>query len=102
MIPKPMNTATNSEARVAQAKNWRKRLDDILQELKEQAETETRGEKTRQLSIAITDLESVIMRLGMRLKGIDQETPGAAPDPYPQSKNPESPVVEKTADGLTL
>ena len=46
--------------------------------------------------ISTRDLESCIMRQGMALKYI------GAPNPYPESKNPDSPVVEPTADGLKM
>lgn len=42
------------------------------------------------------------MWLGMDLKAINEESPGASPSPYPESYNPESPVIEPTADGLKL
>lgn len=54
------------------------------------------GEAIAQHTISIRDLESAIMRQGLSLKAI------GAPDPYPASKDPSSPVVEPTADGLTL
>lgn len=46
--------------------------------------------------LSTRDLESCIMRQGMALKYI------GTPNPYPESKNPESSVVEPTADGLKL
>jgi len=43
------------------------------------------------------------MWLGMDLKAINEESPSdETANPYPQSYNPESPVIEPTADGLKL
>ena len=47
-------------------------------------------------SICAYKLKEAIMWLGMELKRI------GAPNPYPQSYNPDSTVVEPTADGLKL
>lgn len=94
---------------IAATKQHRKDLDEVLQRLKSDC-----GEKnpapipastprrSRERSLAITKIQEAIMWLGMDLKAIDEENPGSAPNPYPQSYNPESPVVEKTADGLKL
>lgn len=112
---------------VAASKTFRKKLDDILQEMKEhlkkmirdtrisellddpKSEKDSEGycvlfydnkdscdEAIAQHTLSIRDLESAIMRQGMTLKYVGN------PDPYPQSRNPESPVVEPTADGLKL
>lgn len=54
------------------------------------------GEVIAQHILSTRDLESSIMRQGMALKYI------GTPDPYPESRNPESPVVEPTADGLKM
>ena len=50
----------------------------------------------RESSIAITKIQEAIMWLGMDLKRMGN------PNPYPESYNPESSVVEPTADGLKL
>lgn len=106
---------------VAKAKSFRQRLDELLQEMKEHKRVliDTRahegrpasqqvtikphgelfadaGEAIAQHTLSIRDLESAIMRQGMALKYIGN------PDPYPESRNPESPVVEPTADGLKM
>jgi len=52
---------------------------------------------SRERSLAITKIQEAIMWLGMDLKAI-----GESPNPYPESYNPESPVIEPTADGLKL
>lgn len=46
--------------------------------------------------ISTRDLESCIMRQGMALKYI------GAPNPYPDSKNPDNTIVNPTADGLKM
>jgi len=106
---------------VAIAKSFRQRLDALLQEMKDHKRVliDTRAHEGRPMSqqvsikphgelfqdaseaiaqhtLSIRDLESAIMRQGMALKYIGN------PDPYPQSKNPDSTVVEPTADGLKL
>jgi hypothetical protein len=75
---------------VIQNKQWRKQLDDILQEL----QTPLDGRKSRNRSIAITRLEDVIMRLGLDLKELNET------NPYPNSKDPTNAKIEPTADGL--
>jgi hypothetical protein len=94
---------------IATAKQFRKDADELLQRMKEHilplklkrentAEESfvDSGEVIAQHILSIRDLESCIMRQGMALKYIGN------PDPYPESRNPESPVVEPTADGLKL
>lgn len=56
---------------------------------------------TRERSLTITKVQEAIMWLGMDLKRIHEQT-GVGANPYPQSYNPASPVIEKTADGLKL
>lgn len=70
-------------------KQLRKDLDALLQKLQE-------ADKSRERSIAITKLQEAIMWLGMDLKRL------GTPNPYPESKNPESPVVHPTSDGLKM
>lgn len=113
----PAFTTMTKLAAIATAKQFRKDADELLQRMKthrvsllkraqEGAGTvhiqphgevfEDVGEAIAQHTLSIRDLESAIMRQGMALKYIGN------PDPYPESKNPESPVVEPTADGLRL
>jgi hypothetical protein len=87
---------------VSQSKDWRQRLDDILQEMKEEQALGKRGEDARHLSLSITHLEDSIMRQGMRLKAIEEKFPGSAPNPYPSSYDKNNPTVEPTADGIKL
>jgi len=98
---------TSIEAATAQTKQLRKDLDEVLQVLKkacDYTDMPSRGiipvigaRSSRERSIAITKIQEAIMWLGMDLKDI-----GATPNPYPNSYNPESPVIEPTADGLKL
>ena len=94
---------------IAKSKTFRKEADELLQRMKEHTK-EMRGqsqsgtapigddfpEAIAQHIISIRDLESCIMRQGMALKYI------GTPNPYPESKNPSSTVVEPTADGLKM
>ena len=70
-------------------KQLRKDTDDIIQRVREL-------EPCRETSIVITKLQEAVMWLGMDLKRLNQ------PNPYPESKNPESMRIEPTADGLKL
>lgn len=89
---------------VAQTKQHRKDLDEVLQRIRRDSEKDYCGERvpdhpvrgSRERSLAITKIQEAIMWLGMDLK--DQNTQS----PYPQSYNPQSPVIEKTADDLKL
>ena len=94
-----------SEEAIKESKQFRKDADELLQRMKAhrarlQSETvegaEDRGEVTANHILSIRDLESAIMRQGMVLKCI------GANNPYPQSYNPQSKVVEPTADNLKL
>jgi hypothetical protein len=75
---------------VAETKQFRKDLDEILQRLKSSSRL------SRERSLARTKIEEAIIWLGMDLK--DQGTPS----PYPHSKEPASPVIDRTTDGLRL
>lgn len=70
-------------------KQLRKDIDDIIQRVKEL-------ESCREVSICITKLQEAVMWLGMDLKRLNQ------PNPYPESKDPNSMKIEPTADGLKL
>lgn len=97
-----MNTEIQPE--VAQTKQWRKDLDAVLQSIKCGSDRNYVGDRepdavvrsSRERSLSITKIEEAIMWLGMDLKA--QNTP----NPYPNSYNPQSPVIEPTADGLKL
>lgn len=95
---------------IRQAKQFRKDADELLQRMKahtkllrvsaismpEREPADDMGEVIAQHILSTRDLESCIMRQGMTLKYI------GTPDPYPESRNPESPRVEPTADNLKM
>lgn len=96
---------------IIQAKQFRKDADELLQQMKrhkgcltskEHGEPsladacEDAGEVIAQHTLAIRDLESAIMRLGMSLKYIGN------PTPYPNSYDTSNTKVDPTADGLKL
>lgn len=100
LMKQPQDT---NEERVIQSKDWRKRLDDILVEMKDQIKFERQGppkEQGRHLALSVTHLEYAITRQGQRMGAIDKEQPGTAPHPYPTSYDPSTAKVEPTADGL--
>lgn len=74
---------------VAATKAQRRDIDAIIQRVKQ-------WPPTRERSLAITKLQEGVMWLGMDLK-----RQGEA-NPYPHSKDPSSPVIDATADGLRL
>jgi hypothetical protein len=92
------------EIEVAQTKQHRKDLDEVLQRIRRDSDRSYTGERapdhvvrtSRERSIAITKLQEAIMWLGMDLKDI------GTPNPYPSSYDPKSPVVAPTADNLKL
>lgn len=99
-----------TEHSIADTKQFRKDLDDVLQKLKKAQDATCTADVnpvpgvrlSRERSLAVTKIQEAIMWLGMDLKAINDESPGASPSPYPQSYNPDSPAIEPTADGLKL
>jgi hypothetical protein len=95
---------------IAQTKQLRKELDQVLQNLRRDSDKNYTGERmpfhplrsSRERSLAMTKIQEAIMWLGMDLKAINEEMPGISPSPYPESYNPNSPVIEPTADNLKL
>ena len=77
------------DALIANMKQHRKDLDEVLQRMKS-----TSG--SRELSLSITNLQQSIMWLGMVLKELHTE------NPYPNSYNPSNTIIEPVADGLKL
>ncbi len=75
------------EEEVTLNKRYRKSIDDILQLVKELP-------ASRERSLTITKLQEGIMWLGMDLKRLGEA------NPYPESKNEASLVIEATADNL--
>jgi hypothetical protein len=57
---------------------------------------------SRERSLTTTKLQEAVMWLGMDLKRINEATPGAVENPYPNSKDPSNTKIEPTADGLKL
>jgi hypothetical protein len=89
---------------ISQTKDFRRRLDLVLQDIKFDSHPTAPHEwarSSRERAIAITKLQEAIMWLGMDLKAIAEET-GVGESPYPNSYNPASPVIEPTADGLKM
>lgn len=92
------------ETEIAQTKQLRKELDQVIQNLRRHSDKNFTGERSpdhvvrasRERSLALTKMQEAVMWLGMDLKEM------GTPNPYPQSYNPESPVIEPTADGLKL
>ena len=70
-------------------KQLRKDIDEVIQRVRTL-------EPCRETSLVITKLQEAVMWLGMDLKRLNQ------PNPYPESKNPESMRIEPTADGLKM
>lgn len=70
-------------------KQLRKDIDDVIQRVRTL-------ESCRETSLVVTKLQEAVMWLGMDLKRLNQ------PDPYPESKNPNSMRIEPTADNLKL
>ena len=79
----------NARDEVSAVKALRRDLDEQLQRIKSLT-------PSRETALAVTKMQECIMWLGMRLKAIGEA------DPYPESRNPDSPIIEPTADGLKL
>lgn len=82
------------DAEISSVKYCRREIDGIIQIVK--------SRKSREKSLAITKLQEAVMWLGMDLKRINDENPGASPNPYPNSKDPSNTKIEPTADNLKL
>lgn len=52
---------------------------------------------SRPLSIVHTKLDEAVMWLGQELRRLDDLNPGAAPDPYPTSRDPKVTAVDPIA-----
>lgn len=98
------------EAHIILDKELRRDIDGIIQRLKGPVQSAPGGGSrvpdgfrlSRERSLAITKLQEAVMWLGMDLKAINDENPGAAENPYPNSKDPSNTKIEPTADGLKL
>ncbi len=76
--------------KIAYTKSQRRNLDDILQSIKA-------ASPSRERSLTITKLQEAIMWLGQDLKVI-----GLEPNPYPNSYDTASPVVDPVSEGLKI
>ena len=74
----------------------------LRQEIDKHIQTAKSLPSSRERSLTITKLQEAIMWLGMDLKRINEATPGASTNPYPNSKDPSNTKIEPTADGLKL
>lgn len=98
----------NNDAHIILDKELRRDIDAIIQRLKtsDNVQGADRAESTyrnsRERSIAIVKLQEAVMWIGMDLKTINEETPGAVENPYPNSKDPSNTKIDVTADGLKL
>lgn len=70
-------------------KQCRKDIDEIIQKVRDL-------ESCSETSLVITKLQEAVMWLGMDLKRLNQ------PNPYPESKDPNSMIIAPTADGLKM
>jgi hypothetical protein len=102
-----MSTLNNTPHVVADTKQFRKDLDGVLDRLKRRSgqrqgrpEDEPKVRSSRERSLAITKVEEALMWLGKDLQAQNEEGAPGTENPYPESKNPESPDIEPTADGL--
>ena len=86
---KPAADPERNQWSIKADKQCRVDLDSVLQNLKQLA-------PSRERALAITRVQEAIMWLGMDLKRL------GGPNPYPHSYDPTSPVVDPTADNLTL
>lgn len=82
----------NAEA-VADNKQFRKDLDEVLQRIKNSPR------KSRERSLVVTKVQEAIMWLGMDLKELAGP---AAPSVYPGSYDPANPMVHPPTDGVKL
>ena len=98
------------EAHIILDKELRRDIDVIIQRLKDASGLKNGGyisppdewRASRERSIVVTKLQEAVMWLGMDLKAINDENPGAIENPYPNSKDPSNTKIDATADGLKL
>lgn len=77
---------------IAETKQLRADIKELVTRLQKAAR------KSRSRSTAVTKLEEAGMWLGKDLQEINEESPGSAPDPYPESRNPASARIELPAE----
>jgi hypothetical protein len=90
-----MNKTHTIDEEIVTDKLLRRDIDAVIQRVKELP-------SSRERSLTITKLQEGVMWLGMDLKRINDATPGAIENPYPNSKDPTNLKIEPTADGLKL
>lgn len=80
---------------------------DIIANKELRRDIDVQIQKVKQLkashetSLGVIKLQEAVMWLGMNLKRIGEET-GVGVNPYPNSKDPSTTIIDKTADGLKL
>lgn len=96
-----------NDTHIIETKSLRRDIDALTQRLKDASISgrptshgDIRGSRER--SLAVTKLQEATMWLGMDLKAINEESPGAIENPYPNSKDPSNTTIDPTADGLKL
>lgn len=98
----------NPDSHIILDKELRRDIDAIIQRLKESMGSFTPighavpSRSSRERSLVVTKLQEAVMWLGMDLKAINDENPGAIENPYPNSKDPSNTKIDPTADGLRL
>lgn len=85
----------NTDEEIVENKALRRDTDAIIQRVKALP-------PSRERSLTVTKLQEGVMWLGMDLKRINDASPGAVENPYPNSKDPSNTRIEPTADGLKL
>ena len=95
----------NRNAGAMSPESARKRAEETIVSVKEARRALTDIERalpggSRPLAVAHTKLEEAVMWLGKELQRINEEFPGLAPNPYPNSRNPESPVIDPPAEEI--
>ncbi len=88
-MERPKDSGT--EDCIRESKSFRVELDATLQKLK------AAGRTSRERCLAVTKIQEAIMWLGMDLKALNDGV-----SCYAEGYNPDSPVVEPTADGLKM
>lgn len=81
------------EANIIAVKELRRDIDANIQRVRALIQS-------RETSLTITKLQEGVMWLGMELKRINDATPGAVENPYPNSKDPSNAKIDPTADSL--
>ena len=82
------------EGEVSSIKEHRRDIDNQIKRLR-------LWPATRERALAITKLQEAVMWLGMDLKRIGEENPGFLANPYPNSKNPESVIIDRPAPEIS-